>query len=259
MSEKSPGADRVAERTIPVDLTIVIPAYNEENRLGSSLQRILDYLAERDGTFEILVVDDGSEDRTASVVAELAHRHILLLQQPENRGKGAALKRGVLASRGTRVLLCDADLSTPIEDLETLEARADEAEVVLGSRAVSGSRITQRQPRYRELMGKTFNRILRTLALVSEQDTQCGFKLLRGDVARELFADLTIERFAFDVELVCLARDRGFRVVEQGVRWQDSPSSRVHPVRDSLNMFLDVLKLRMRRFGSGSGTTSQRS
>ena len=126
----------------------------------------------------------------------------------------------------------------------TLKARAEEAEVILGSRAVSDSQVTQRQPIYRELMGKTFNRILRTLALVSEQDTQCGFKLLRGDVARELFADLTIERFAFDVELVCLARDRGYRVVEQGVRWQDSPSSRVHPLRDSLNMFLDVLKLR---------------
>lgn len=259
MSDAPTGTDRDAERTNPVDLTVVIPAYNEEHRLGESLRKVANYLKGRDETFEILVVDDGSEDRTAAVAAEHSHRHVELLRQPENRGKGAALKRGVLSSHGAWVLLCDADLSTPIEDLVTLKARAEEAEVILGSRAVSDSQVTQRQPIYRELMGKTFNRILRTLALVSEQDTQCGFKLLRGDVARELFADLTIERFAFDVELVCLARDRGYRVVEQGVRWQDSPSSRVHPLRDSLNMFLDVLKLRVRRSARGPGSSSHRS
>ena len=109
------------------------------------------------------------------------------------------------------------------------------------------SRVTQHQPIYREMMGKTFNGILRLLALVEERDTQCGFKLVRGDLARELFGELSIERFAYDVELVCLARDRGERIVEQGVRWQDSSNSRVHPVRDSLSMLADVLRLRLRR------------
>jgi dolichyl-phosphate beta-glucosyltransferase len=231
-----------------VELSVVIPAYNEERRLGTTLNRIVGYLRQRGDRFEVLVVDDGSEDRTAEVAEQFRGDLIEIVRLPENRGKGAALRRGVAASRGAWVLLCDADLSTPIEDLEVLEGRRNEGELILGSRAVDESRITRRQPLHRELMGKTFNRILRALALVDEHDTQCGFKLLRGDVARELFTQLTIEGFAFDVELVGLARDRGFRVVEQGVHWENSPSSRVDPVRDSLNMLMDVLRLRLRRW-----------
>ena len=124
LSEALTGTDRNAERANPVDLTVVIPAYNEEQRLGESLQKIVDHLEGRGERFEVLVVDDGSEDRTVAVAAEYSHRHVELLAQPENRGKGAALKRGVLSSHGDWVLLCDADLSTPIEDLATLEARA---------------------------------------------------------------------------------------------------------------------------------------
>jgi len=228
-------------------LSVVIPAYNEEERLGASLHRIVDFLDSRQETFEVVVVDDGSADGTAEVASGFPSPPLRLVRLPQNRGKGAALKAGVLASRGEWVLLCDADLSTPIEDVETLQSRAAEAEFILGSRAVADSHITQHQPVFRELMGKTFNGILRLLALVEERDTQCGFKLIRGDVARELFADLSIERFAFDVELVCLARDRGYTVVEQGVHWQDSANSRVDPIRDSLNMFGDVLRLRWRR------------
>ncbi len=230
-----------------IALSVVIPAYDEEQRLGSTLQRILSYLGTRHETFEVIVVDDGSRDDTAAVAATFPSPPVGLVRLPENRGKGAALKTGVLRSRGDWVLLCDADLSTPIEDLETLEARTTEGEVVLGSRATTESKVTKHQPIYRELMGKTFNRILRLLSLVEERDTQCGFKLLRGDVARQLFSELSIERFAFDVELVCLARDQGFGVVEQGVSWEDSPNSRVHPIRDSLSMFWDVLRLRVRR------------
>ena len=170
-----------------------------------------------------------------------------LLGFSENRGKGAALKAGVAQTRGRWVLLCDADLSTPITDLDRLVDRKGEADLILGSRAVADSNVTEHQPFYREAMGKTFNTILRGLALVEHRDTQCGFKLIRGEVARELFSDLSIERFAFDVELVCLAEDRGYGVVEQGVTWKDSPNSRVHPVRDSLNMLTDVLRLRWRR------------
>lgn len=231
-----------------IRLSVVIPAYNEEERLGGTLRRVSEYLRDRGYRFEILVVDDGSVDRTAEVAAEISDSPWRLLRLPENRGKGAALKAGVLASSGEWVLLCDADLSTPIEDLETLQTRMGEASLILGSRSVAASQVTKHQPIHRELMGKTFNRILRLLALVEERDTQCGFKLIRGDLARELFSDLSIERFAYDVELVCLARDRGEKVVEQGVRWEDSPNSRVHPVRDSLSMLVDVLRLRLRRF-----------
>lgn len=228
-------------------ISVVIPAFNEQQRLGGTLRRVLDYLDGRGEGFEILVVDDGSVDRTAEVAGEYPDPPVRVLRLLENRGKGAALKKGVLASSGEWVLLCDADLSTPIEDLEILETRTGEASVILGSRAVADSQVTKHQPIFRELMGKTFNGILRLLALVEERDTQCGFKLIRGELARELFGDLSIERFAYDVELVCLARDRGEQVVEQGVRWQDSPDSRVHPVLDSLRMLVDVLRLRLRR------------
>lgn len=237
-------------------LTVVIPAYNEERRLGASLGRIVEYLRLREPSWEILVVDDGSRDRTAAVVEEAAAAMVSeglppgslrLLKQPRNQGKGAALRGGVLGSRGEWILLTDADLSTPIDELETLEARRDDADVILGSRAVEGSRITQRQPVYRELMGKTFNVIIRLLGLTSARDTQCGFKLIRGDVARGLFPRFVVDRFAYDVELVWMARRSGYRVVEVGVVWEDSPQSKVHPIRDSWGMFRDVVLLRWRQ------------
>jgi dolichyl-phosphate beta-glucosyltransferase len=168
-----------------------------------------------------------------------------------NRGKGAVLRAGVLASRGREVLLVDADLSTPIEELEKLQPRLAEAPVVLGSRSVEGSDITLRQPFYREMMGRTFNLIVRMLGVRGLRDTQCGFKLLDGEVARRLFAELTIERFAYDVELVWLARWHGYEVVEVGVRWADSASSRVNPLSDSSRMLWDVLALRWRSWRRG--------
>ena len=157
----------------------------------------------------------------------------------------------MLASRGRAVLLLDADLSTPIEDLERLLPHLPAAELVLGSRAVEGSDILQHQPFYREMMGRTFNFIIQVLGVRGLRDTQCGFKLLDGEVARRLFAELRIQRFAYDVELVWLAQRRGYRVVEVGVRWTDSPASKVNPLTDSVRMFWDVLALRWRDFRSG--------
>lgn len=230
-------------------LSVIVPAYREEERLPATLERVLAYLEQRGLPFEVLVVDDGSPDRTAEVARSYEARGVKLLSQPENRGKGAALKRGVLASRGAQILLTDADLSTPIEDLERLEREIDGAPVVLGSRALASSEITLRQPLYRETMGKTFNWILRRLGLVRFRDTQCGFKLLDGEAGRRLFSELTIERFAYDVELVLLAEQHGFAVREVGVRWADSAASRVHPVLDSARMLWDVLRLSRRRRG----------
>ena len=229
-----------------MDLSVVIPAYNEALRLRPTLRKVVDYLRGQGLGYEVLVVDDGSTDATAAVAEEFAADGVRLLRQPENRGKGAVLRVGVLASRGDQVLLVDADLSTPIEDLEKLRPHLQEAEVVLGSRAVAGSDITLHQPVYREMMGRTFNLIIRLLGVRGLRDTQCGFKLLSGEVARGLFRELRIERFAYDVELVWLARRHGYRVVEVGVRWADSSSSRVNPMTDSLRMFWDVLALRWR-------------
>jgi dolichyl-phosphate beta-glucosyltransferase len=228
------------------ELSVVIPAYNEARRLRPTLERVVEYLEGRGALFEVLVVDDGSTDGTRRVAEKLLDPRVWLLELATNRGKGAALRYGVVASRGRRVLLCDADLSTPIEELARLEPHLEEAEVVLGSRGVEESKVETRQPLYRELMGRTFNLIIRLLGFGGFRDTQCGFKLLRGDVARELFPQLTVDRFAYDVELVVEAQRRGYRVVEVGVEWHDSPTSRVRPVRDSWRMLTDVVRLRLR-------------
>ena len=234
-----------------MDLSIVIPAYNESLRLGPTLRRVVDYLRQRNVPYEVLVVDDGSADDTSEVARQFEPEGVRVLRQEVNRGKGAVIKVGVLASRGRRVLLVDADLSTPIEDLERLEPRLGEAQVVLGSRAVADSDILLHQPFYREMMGRIFNLIVQLSGVRGLRDTQCGFKLLDGDVARQLFSELQTERFAYDVELVWLARRRGYKVVEVGVRWADSPASKVNPLTDSARMFWDVLALRWRHRKTG--------
>ena len=235
-----------------MDLSVVIPAYNEALRLGPTLRKVIDYLSAQGIGYEVLVVDDGSSDTTAEIAVAHASEGVRVLRQPENRGKGAVLKVGVLESRGDEVLLLDADLSTPIEELAKLRPYLGQNEVVLGSRAVSGADVTQHQPVYREMMGRIFNLIIQMLGVRGLKDTQCGFKLLSGDVARRLFRELRIERFAFDVELVLLARRHGYRIAEVGVRWADSASSRVNPVTDSFRMLWDVLALRWRGWRGGS-------
>jgi len=231
------------------ELSVVIPAFNEEVRLGSTLEKIIGYLDSRALSYEILVSDDGSTDGTAAVAEAFAERGVKVLRVPQNQGKGAATRRGVRESIGQGVLLTDADLSTPIEEIAKLEPHLDEAEVVIGSRAVPGSRITIHQPFYRELMGKTFNKMIRLAGVWGINDTQCGFKLLRGETARALFADLVTPGFAFDVELVWLARRRGHRIVEVGVTWENSPASRVHPLTDPPRMLLEMIRFRLKHRG----------
>lgn len=230
-------------------ISVVIPAYNEAERLGATLRRAVEYLARRGDSYEILVVDDGSRDRTVEVAEAFSGDGVRVIRHERNRGKGGAIKTGIIASRGVEVLLSDADSSTPIEELEKLERRLDEAPVVLGSRAVAGADIRQHQPIYREIMGKTFNLIIRMAGVRGVNDTQCGFKLLRGDVARAIGSRLTIDGFAYDVELVWLARRHGHRVVEVGVIWVDSPDSRVDPIRSSVSMLIDVIRMRFRHSG----------
>lgn len=229
---------------------MVIPAYNEAERIVATLDRVAAYLDRRGLEHEILVVDDGSRDATAERVRRHPAPALRLLRLAENRGKGAALRHGVAASRGRRVLLSDADLSTPIEDLERLEPRLGAgAALVFGSRAVAASELGRRQPLYRELMGRTFNRLIRLCGVGGLRDTQCGFKLLDGEVARDLFARLLVDGFAWDVELVWIARRHGHRIEEVGVRWSNSPDSRVHPLFDSAAMLRDVVTMRWRHRG----------
>jgi len=233
-------------------ISVIVPAYNEEARLGETLPQMVAYLRQRGETFEILVVDDGSSDATAGVVEAQAQPEISLIQLDRNRGKGAALRKGALASRGDRVLLTDADLSTPIAELERLEPLLAEAPVVIGSRAHAQARIEVAQPAHRQWMGRMFNRILHLLGLCTDfSDTQCGFKLLDGEVARTLFAQVRIERFSYDIELLELARFHGMEIREVGVQWSNSQASKVRVVTDAALMLRDAIGLswRLRRMG----------
>jgi len=232
-----------------LELSVVVPAFNEERRLGTTLEKIATHLASKAIAHEILVVDDGSSDSTADIAESFSERHVQTLCLDRNRGKGAALKRGVLATRGKRVLLTDADLSAPIEELERLEPRLVEAPLVLGSRALPDSRIIRHQALHRELMGKTFNRILRLSGIRGIGDTQCGFKLLDGDVARDLFARLVTSGFAFDVELIWLAQRTGLGVMEVGIEWENSPDSHVGLIVGPPRMLLEILVFRWRHRG----------
>jgi dolichyl-phosphate beta-glucosyltransferase len=233
----------------PIDLSVVVPAFNEADRLGSSVQRVRDYLTGRDVRFEIVLVNDGSTDGTGALMAELAKLmpEVRVIDLERNRGKGRAVREGVLASRGDRVLITDADLSTPIEELPKLERALEVGvDVASGSRFATGARIELAQPPHRVVMGRVFSAVVRLLLLRGVRDTQCGFKLLRADVARRVFTDLRIDRFAYDVELLYRCRMQGAHIAEVPVRWLHSGRSSVAPLRDSAAMLRDVLLLRTR-------------
>jgi dolichyl-phosphate beta-glucosyltransferase len=241
-------------RPDPFFLSVVVPAYNEEARLGASLARIRAYLEARPYAAEIIVVDDGSTDRTAEVAAEALRGRPAdrVLRQPENRGKGAAVKAGMLAAAGAAILFTDADLSTPIEEIEKMLPRLEAgADIVIGSRALADSDIQVRQNRFRELMGKTFNVMVRTCALGDVRDTQCGFKLFTRPAARAVFAELQTAGFCFDVEALAVGRRLGLRLEQVPVIWRNSPQSRVRIVRSSARMFWDLLGIRRRHRRGG--------
>ncbi len=230
----------------------MIPAFNEAERLAPTLGRVLSFLADSPDwrPAEIIVVDDGSADRTA----DLARSHptvdgvtLSVAVHAVNRGKGAAVRTGFGRCRGAWVLLTDADMSAPIEDLVLLADAADDRVVAVGSRAVDRRLVTQRQPLHRDLMGRTFNLAIRTLGLTRLHDTQCGFKLFPGNLARDLARAQKLDGFAFDVEILVLARHWGYGIEEVGVHWQHVEASRVMAIRHSSQMLRDALKLWWRR------------
>jgi dolichyl-phosphate beta-glucosyltransferase len=232
-----------------VDLSVVVPCFDEEDRLRASLAPLVSYLDATGMTFEVVLVDDGSRDGTAEVMRAAAadDRRIRCMALGRNRGKGRALAEGVATTTGALVLTSDADFSAPIEELGKLRAAiAGGADIAVGSRATPGARELD-QPFHRRLMGKGFNLMVQVTLLPGIWDTQCGFKLFAGDVARELFGRLRTDGFAHDVEVLHLARRSGRRVCEVPVRWINSSTSRVQPLRHSREMLMDLLRIRFGR------------
>lgn len=238
-------------RDADIELSIVVPAFNEATRIGASLHRIVTVVSALVTSFEILVVDDGSYDETRSVVEALAaiDPRIDLLTHRPNRGKGFSVRKGVLASRGRWVLVTDADLSTPIEEVTSLldDAKSSGADVVVGSRNLPGHEPATRQSPLRVAMGWTFSRIVRGLGLTAVHDSQCGFKLFSRRAAGDIFRRVRLDGFAFDVEVLLLARELGLTVREVAVAWSHVGRSSVSPLRDAPRMLRDVLALRFSR------------
>ncbi|MGQ9603011.1 MAG: dolichyl-phosphate beta-glucosyltransferase [bacterium] len=226
---------------------MVIPAYNEESRIGQSVARIRDYLASNGYTFEIIVVNDGSNDRTSEIVSNIQKDddRISLLSLKENMGKGYAVRVGMLAARGDVILFSDADLSTPIEEIENLLNYLGEFDLVIGSRSLPDSRLIVRQPHYREMMGRIFNFLVRCLLVRGFVDTQCGFKIMTRATARAIFRLARINSFSFDVEMIFIANKHHFKIRDVPVTWINSRNSKVHPLIDSAKMLLDLFRIKL--------------
>ncbi|MDA0733723.1 MAG: glycosyltransferase family 2 protein [Chloroflexi bacterium] len=228
-------------------LSIVIPAYNEESRILETLGQVVEFLASQSYSWEVVVVDDGSTDGTASLVSDFASRHssVRLITVP-HRGKGWAVKHGMLDAAGAYRFLCDADLSMPIEQVERfLPPQLDGVDIAIGSREAPNSRRIG-EPARRHTMGRLFNGLVRVLAVPGLDDTQCGFKCFRGEIVSELFQRQTLDGFAFDVELLFMAYRSGMKIQEVGIDWYYRDQSKVRQIHDSFAMTRDLLKIRWR-------------
>ena len=227
--------------------SVIIPAYNESERITRTLDKVLAYLEEQKWDAEVLVVNDGSRDRTPEIVCEYAARHprVRLLENPGNRGKGYSVRHGMLEAKGDLLLFSDADLSSPIYEAPKLfDALADGADVAIGSRWLQRELQTERQPLYRQFFGRVFNLMLRTVLGLPFKDTQCGFKAFTRPAASAIFPLQRIERWGFDPELLFLAKKLGFTVREVPVEWAHDERSKISPLRDGLRIFLEMLQIR---------------
>lgn len=231
-----------------VDLSIVIPAYNEEHRIPPTLARLHAFLQRQPLRYEIVVVDDGSRDNTTGVVALAMATipNLRLVRQTPNRGKGAAVRRGMLEARGQIRVMCDADGSMPPEELPKLLAPivSCKAEISIGSRYVEGAKTDVKQPLYRVLWSRLCNRVIQESLVPGVRDTQCGFKAFTAEAARDLFRYGRIDGWAFDLEILALARRRGFEIAEVGVEWKDDGRSRVNPLKDMWKVIKEALTIR---------------
>lgn len=248
-----------------VDISVVIPAFNEELRLPPTLIQCIDYLEQEGVSYEIIVVDDGSRDGTAEMVRRFQRirPQIMLITLPRNRGKGHAVRTGALNSHGEQVLIADADGSTPFPELSRLQRALEQgqADVAFGSRALADQDVVVAAKWYRRIIGRVFNLLVTSLALPGVKDTQCGFKLFTKRAARELFSRQSLDGYAFDVEVLYLARRLGFSSVEVSVNWRSIAGSKVNLLTDPIKMFAQILVivLRHRRLATVSPELSASS
>ncbi len=231
-----------------VDLSIVVPAYNEEARLPPTLDRLHAFLSAQPLRYEIVVVDDGSKDKTCEVVEQAMTRipHLRLVRQLPNAGKGAAVRRGMLAATGQIRVMCDADCSMPPEQLPRLLAPIIncKAEIAIGSRYAEGAKTDVKQPAYRVMWSRLANKVIQRSLVPGIRDTQCGFKAFTAEAARDLFKRATINGWAFDLEILALAIRRGFAIEEVGVEWMDDNRSRINPLSDMWKVMKEALTIR---------------
>jgi glycosyltransferase involved in cell wall biosynthesis len=231
-------------------LSIVIPAYNEENRLPKTLDQVLSFLSSQEYSSEVIVVDNASQDNTFNLAKEFAHQvppgsPTFQVIQETTRGKGAAVRSGMEVAEGEYRFMCDADLSMPITEINRfLPPILSGFDIAIASREAPGA-IRFDEPHYRHLVGRVFNAQIRLLALPKLQDTQCGFKCFRAAVAEDLFRSQTINGWSFDVELLFIAQRRGYRIFEIPIPWFYNPESKVSVLRDSFQMGIDILKIRL--------------
>ncbi|MFZ5365142.1 MAG: dolichyl-phosphate beta-glucosyltransferase [Patescibacteria group bacterium] len=227
------------------ELSVIIPVYNEEKRIGSTLPKIFHYLNKRQIDYEVIVVDDGSTDQTIPIVENI--KKCNLLRHAENQGKGAAVRTGVEAAQGKYILFTDADNSTPIEELDKFWHKKEQYDILIGSRHSIGSEIQVKQPWHRNIITYIGNKMIRIILGLKLKDTQCGFKIFRGEVAKDLFGLQKINRWAFDMEILYLAKKKLYSAKEIPVTWINSPESKVKPL-DFFKTFGELIKIRFTKY-----------
>lgn len=232
-----------------INLSVVVPAYNEEARgLRENILVMLNFLEAKPYSWELIVVDDGSQDGTAAAVEAAAAEagvDVTLLSNSSNRGKGYAVKRGVLAAKGRNIFFTDADLSTPIDEIDNLLPWLESFDIVIGSRALADSEIVVGQSVYRVLLGRVFRLLTRIIVISGIKDTMCGFKGYRREVARHIFGRQRLAAFGFDVETLYLAKKFGYSVAQRPITWRDIAGSRVNPIREGLTALCDLVTIRL--------------
>lgn len=225
-------------------LSIIIPSYNEEKIISRTLTKIIDFLDKKDINYEIIVADDGSKDKTREIVKKFNNAR--LTKKRRNKGKGYSVKQGVMLAKGDYILFSDADLSTPIEELDKFMNIINKGyDIVIASRNLKESIIPVKQPFFRRILGKTFPLLVNFIILPGFKDTQCGFKLFKKETAKKIFKKQTLNGFSFDVELLFIAKRYNYKIKEAPVTWSNALDSKVNPINDSMRMFLDILKIRL--------------